>query len=213
MEGKFFIHRKIFESDVWEKPAYFLKVWIWIIGKANWKEVRKEGKIYHRGEFMIDYGQIIKRNQWKTGWRTEYLTKDQIFSVLEFLRKTQRIHTTKTTRGLWIKVLNYDYFQRLPKGEGNNENDKEGNSKTTEGQHRKRKKNEIQMKEISSLSFKELSDAYKQGKREYKPFFEGSEMRWSQSRWWVIENGQWLEFAGEESEIEWRQKPMKTPEI
>jgi len=48
-------------------------------------------------------------------------------------------------------------------------------------------------------------------KRQYsfskkKPYFRGEEMRWSQDKWWVIpkEGRQWLEFAGSESEIEWR---------
>jgi len=60
----------------------------------------------------------------------------------------------------------------------------------------------------SPLSFKELADAYKKHKkrkRSYKkPYFRGNEMRWSQNKWWVIENGEWLEFAGQESEIEWK---------
>lgn len=67
---------------------------------------------------------------------------------------------------------------------------------------RKHKSNETQKK--GGLSFKELADAYKKGERNYKPFFWGDEMRWSQNRWWVIENGEWFEFAGNESEIEWR---------
>jgi len=40
-----------------------------------------------------------------------------------------------------------------------------------------------------------------------KPYFQGNHMVWSQTRkkWYVIdEGGQWLEFAGEEKEIEWR---------
>ncbi len=67
---------------------------------------------------------------------------------------------------------------------------------------RKHNSNETQKK--GGSSFKELADAYKKGERNYRPFFLGDEMRWSQNRWWVIENGEWLEFAGNESEIEWR---------
>jgi len=40
-----------------------------------------------------------------------------------------------------------------------------------------------------------------------KPFFRGDPMIWSQThkKWYVIDkNGNWLEFAGKESEIEWR---------
>jgi len=40
-----------------------------------------------------------------------------------------------------------------------------------------------------------------------KPFFRGNPMRESpkgSGKWYVIENGEWLEFAGAESEIEWK---------
>jgi len=40
-----------------------------------------------------------------------------------------------------------------------------------------------------------------------KPYFQGDPMVWSQTKrkWYVInEEGSWLEFAGQESEIEWR---------
>ena len=51
--------------------------------------------------------------------------------------------------------------------------------------------------------------AYKKGKRwGEKPYYKGEEMRWSRNKWWVIpkEGGSWLEFAGQENEIEWRKK-------
>lgn len=40
-----------------------------------------------------------------------------------------------------------------------------------------------------------------------KPYYQGDPMVWSETKrmWYVIdETGQWLEFAGKESEIEWR---------
>lgn len=111
MEGKFLIHRKILTSDIWEQPAHFLKIWLWLIGNANWKERRQGGKIYHRGELLTNYEEIIRANRWKSGYRSEYLDKDEVYKVLKFLRKTGRIKTTKTTRGLWIKILKYDEYQ------------------------------------------------------------------------------------------------------
>ena len=49
------------------------------------------------------------------------------------------------------------------------------------------------------------SKGYKKGDRDYKPFFKGNEMRWSQNKWWVIEQGDWKEFGATEKEIEWQQ--------
>ena len=49
-------------------------------------------------------------------------------------------------------------------------------------------------------------------KRQYafskkKPFYKGEEMRWLRGKWWVIpkDGGSWLEFAGSESEIDWKE--------
>lgn len=138
MKGKFLIDREIFEKDIWEKPAYYLKIWIWTIGKANWKTVKKGGKTYHRGEFLTDYKQIIEENKWKVGWRTEKLSKKQVFGALDFLRKSQRIGTEKATRGLWIKVIDYDYLQRFSRAKSSYEGNNEGNSKETARQQGKR---------------------------------------------------------------------------
>ena len=64
---------------------------------------------------------------------------------------------------------------------------------------------ENNIKKKPSSFKKDLITSYKEGKRgKLKPFFRGNPMRWSQNRWWVIENGEWLEFVGSESEIEWR---------
>lgn len=115
MEGKFVIHRKLLESEIWDKPAYYLKIWIWILAKAKWKTNKKGGQTFKRGEFKTDYLEIIEENRYKIGYRYERLNKNDIFYVLNFLRKTDRIRTKKTTKGLWIKVLNYDESQLIPR--------------------------------------------------------------------------------------------------
>jgi len=40
--------------------------------------------------------------------------------------------------------------------------------------------------------------------KKLKPFYEGYEMRKAQGKWWVLKEGDWLEFAAPESEIEWK---------
>jgi hypothetical protein len=45
-----------------------------------------------------------------------------------------------------------------------------------------------------------------------KPYFQGNPMVWSETKrkWYVIDkDGRWLEFAGQEEEIEWRIHPVK----
>ena len=69
---------------------------------------------------------------------------------------------------------------------------------------RKHNSKETQKKGVFFSSNKERIEAYKQGDRKLKPYFWSNEMRWSQEKWWVLENGQWKEFAALEKEIEWR---------
>jgi len=38
----------------------------------------------------------------------------------------------------------------------------------------------------------------------YKPHFWNNEMRRAQEKWWVLQEGKWLEFVGREEEIEWK---------
>ena len=67
------------------------------------------------------------------------------------------------------------------------------------------------IRRFASQKLRPTIDNFTIKKRQYgsskkKPFYKGEEMRWSQGRWWVVprEGGQWLEFAGSESEIDWQ---------
>ena len=54
-------------------------------------------------------------------------------------------------------------------------------------------------------SYKEKLTAYENGEKwgEY-PYYKQDRMRWYFKKWQVFEEGIWKEFAGNESEIEWR---------
>jgi len=148
--GKFFIPREIFESEIWGKPPYFVKILLWLIGRANYKEIRKGGKIYHRGEFLTSFEETIEANKWTEGWITKKLTKRQVFRVYEFLRKTLWITTRKTTRGLWVRVLDYDYFSPPPASEGNTGGNTGGNRLITVREQGKVKKDKKEREESTS---------------------------------------------------------------
>ena len=50
----------------------------------------------------------------------------------------------------------------------------------------------------------QLRYTQKKGSSKKKPYFRGEEMRKAYGKWWVIHNGEWLEFAGKEKEIKWK---------
>jgi|GEM_PF-1155632 len=64
--------------------------------------------------------------------------------------------------------------------------------------------NTIKEEQYSSSSKKQILESYKKGERNFKPYFRKEEMRLSRGRWWVIpkDNGKWLEFVGNEMDIE-----------
>ena len=81
-----------------------------------------------------------------------------------------------------------------------------GNSVTQDGGHKEHLPKETIQRKDNSSSYKELVDAYKRGNRKCKPYFWGNEMRWKEGegKWYVLKDGEWLNFAGQESEIEWK---------
>lgn len=116
--GYILLSRKLIESDIWDKPPIYLKVWLYILAKAQ----HKPYKNLDRGELVVSIPELIEVCSYKVGYRTEKPSKTQIFNVLEWLRssyegsheedaKEPMIETTKTTRGMVVKVLNYSVYQ------------------------------------------------------------------------------------------------------
>lgn len=136
--GYILLSRKLVESEIWDKPPLYLKVWIYILTKAQ----HKPYKNFDRGELLISIPELIDACSYKVGYRIEKPTKSQIFNILEWLRnsneganeddtKDTMINTTKTTRGMVVKVCNYNVYQDPKKYEHNSEDNNEDSTKTT----------------------------------------------------------------------------------
>ena len=147
-------------------------------------------------------------------------------SFCQYARTTSMIDTKRTTRGMIIKVTNYDRYQTLD----NYKYDEATTTPTTSepranheptttinknGKNGKNGKKKGASKEKLNIQFYETkgvsSEAYKEEpfkknpikknwsskeKRFYNPTKE--EMRFYQRKWWVVpkDGGSWLEFAG-----------------
>lgn len=147
-DGCFFTARKLFDSSIWlDKPAWWSKVWIYIIGNVNHKT--KAG--LERGEGFFTYKQIYNGcGLWNDG-----LHRSQcVDGVVRWLKLTTQITTRKTTRGFVVKVLKYAIFQDLNSYKNDTENDTKNDKETT----RKRNTNDtIYMKEECKNDKKELN--------------------------------------------------------
>jgi len=138
--GCILLSRKIIESGIWSKPPLYLKVWIFILSKAQ----HKDYKLLKRGQLRISIPEIMEKCSWHIGYRKVTPSKDQIFQVLEWLREPNgnnyrkpyatsyeggtgatMITTTRATQGLLVNIDNYEIYQNLKNYEGNDEPDNE----------------------------------------------------------------------------------------
>lgn len=139
--GYILISRKIIDSEIWDKPPLYAKVWLYLLACAQ----HKQYKGLRRGQLYITIPDLIEACSWRVGYRKEKPTKDQIFQIINWLRKPHEavdeaytkatmITTTKATRGLLITIDNYCFYQDSKNYESNDEASDEEPTKTTREQ-------------------------------------------------------------------------------
>jgi len=101
--GAFLIARKIFESELWlNKPSSWKVIFIYILGKVS----HKDTDTLSRGEGFFNF--TAERRQIGND-----VSADSIKKFLDLGRKTAILSTTRSTRGVLVKVLKYDQYQSL----------------------------------------------------------------------------------------------------
>ncbi len=98
--GCVLIARSILNSGIWRKPPAYLKIFLFILLKVNHKD-----KLYPRGTNFFNFSDE----------KPPGVTKNQVYEFLRWAHqdKADLITTQKTTRGIVIKVNNYERFQSL----------------------------------------------------------------------------------------------------
>ncbi len=103
--GYIILARRLIESEIWRKPPAYLKIWIYILYQVNFKNTKN----FPRGTGFFNF-------------RQEQIPGVTLNQVYEFLRwaktlnptdLTTQITTQKTTRGVVLKVNNYNYYQDI----------------------------------------------------------------------------------------------------
>lgn len=156
--GAFTVARKLFSSPVWLKDPLYLKLWIWVIGRASHSKHTKNGWERKRGEFVTTYDEIIKSIYHIHNRRRFYPTIKKIRIILRWLEsenmifvkplKSERNLTGADTRadtrayvGIKIIVINYTTYQDLKSYKGRHQdghifeqghNNKNGNNNVKE---------------------------------------------------------------------------------
>lgn len=141
--GYIIFRRSFLEHPLWLKPSSYLKVFIYLITHAQ----HKEYKGLKRGQLFTSIPEIIANTCWWVGARKEHLTKDQVFNILEWMRKpieTQAIGittapliaTTKATHGMLVTINDYNGLQDPNNYESNNESSAGTSSRAARSQRK-----------------------------------------------------------------------------
>lgn len=106
--GYILIARKMIESELMNKPPHFLKLWIWMLSKAFWKD----GENLKRGQLLTCIDEMQGVGRYQVGGRMEgKLTISEVRSAYGYFQKTGAISVSKSTRGMIISVCNFDTYQ------------------------------------------------------------------------------------------------------
>ena len=150
--------RQTMDSEIYQKPDKWFKIWFYIVSRVNHKA---KGK-FKRGQCFMKYQDIID---------TTGATKDQVKHCIEFLKCSHMIATQKATRGMIVTVLNYDTYQSLSNYESHGGN----RNKATQKPHYKQECKNVQEKEgvqfpdvLNTSSFREAWSSWEQHRTEIR---------------------------------------------
>ncbi|MCD7740514.1 MAG: hypothetical protein LUH11_04110, partial [Candidatus Gastranaerophilales bacterium] len=97
--GFILLSRSVLQSEIWiNKPAEWLKIFIYILLKVNHKD-----EFFPRGSNFFNFSESVPPGT----------NKNQCYNFLKWAKnpKIQILTTQKTTRGVIVKVNNYNDYQ------------------------------------------------------------------------------------------------------
>ena len=142
---KFTIDRKLFSSDIWFASPWKLKIWIYLLGNANYKDTVWMGIPLRRGQLIRSYRKIARDCAYKIGYRTKKPSLSTVREICEDLTKELRIEQRSVHQGTIFTICNYNGLQPF----GEHEAYRLPNSdRTVTEQDNKRRKKEVLKKEL-----------------------------------------------------------------
>jgi hypothetical protein len=106
-DGFVLLARKMLDSDLMSQSPLVVKLWVWLLLKANWKDRNQLG----RGQLVTTIAEMREAMSHFAGFRKIVPTADKIRTAYESLSKAARITVRKTTRGMVVTILNYNTYQ------------------------------------------------------------------------------------------------------
>ena len=128
ISGGYYIKaRCIQNAEIAIAPPHIREIWDWLLKEANHTDALVGGTMIKRGQCVRSYKDIQEGLQWMIGWRKCTYTNANCETAMKWLKKRGMVTARKTTRGMLITIVKYDFYQN-PK---NYENHKDTDKKTT----------------------------------------------------------------------------------
>lgn len=122
LDGWMKLHRKILHSSIFKKKAEYLKIFIYILCKVN----HADG-LFRKGSNFFNFKEEIRE--------IPNVSLNQVYEFIRWAKKEEMITTQKTTRGVIIKVTNWELYQ------DSKQTDLQGDSQLKYNTINKKKKN------------------------------------------------------------------------
>jgi hypothetical protein len=156
--GYILLARKILHSEIMKKPPLYMKLWIWMLEKANHKDFKNGIK---RGQFITTIDDMREAMSWMVGYRKMTPTRGQIRGCYEGFNESNMVNTTKSTRGMIITILNYNEYQSPKNYEVHSEKSTKRSATTHDIQESKEYKKYIYKKNVPIPRDFQLTDEMK----------------------------------------------------
>ena len=147
--GYILLARSLIDSGIMQKPPLYLKLWVWMLEKAQFKMNAQ----LKRGQLKTSIKEMQEAMKWYVGYRKEMPSLKEIRTICNWLsRRSDEGHakvtttgtmivTTKVTNGIIITICNYDKYQDSKNYEGNYEGNYESPATGIGGAKLNNKKN------------------------------------------------------------------------
>ncbi|KKK78988.1 hypothetical protein LCGC14_2838030 [marine sediment metagenome] len=116
--GYVLLARQIVDSEIFGKPASWLKIFIYLVTQAQYEPYKK----LLRGQCYTTYADIAQACG---------VTRGQIDHATRFMKSKKMLATRKATRGMVVTICNYDTYQDT----GRYQSDAESDTKATQKRH------------------------------------------------------------------------------
>jgi hypothetical protein len=107
VNGYILLSRLIEKSDIYKQNSLYLKIWIYLLVKASYKNT----DLFNRGQLFVSISDIQESCYYLSGFRKVKPTYWEVWNIMKWLENNNMIKLKNTARGYRIDIIKYDIYQ------------------------------------------------------------------------------------------------------